>query len=136
MRRTLLLVAVACTALGLTPVASAKWCIRITTIPARPIAGTSVTLRMRTFEPVMRDDRRAGPGKPIDLGLPQQMLYLVPPHGDPVGLDLRKRRDDRSVWETRFVFPRAGRWLLRSIDETPLGPGCRGRVLLRVAPRP
>jgi hypothetical protein len=136
MRRTLLLVAVGCAALGLAPVASAKWCIRITTSPARPIVGASVVLRMQTFDPAARDGGRVGPGKPVQIGLPQQMLLLQPPRGDPVGVDLRVRRDDRSIWEARFVFPRAGLWRLRSIDETPLGAGCRGRVLLRVASRP
>jgi hypothetical protein len=134
MRRALLILAVGCAgALTLVPPASAKWCVRITAIPARPVVGDRVTLQLQTFEPVARNGRVVR-GEPVDVGS-RQMLYVEPPRGQFVGLDLRPRRDNRSIRQVRFTFPRGGVWELRSLDETPIPAGCRGRLLVRVLPR-
>ena len=131
MKRALLPLLVASVALvGATP-ASAKWCARISASPVHPVVGQPVTLRLRTFEPVWRGEGPAKPGKPMRVGAPL-MLLVLPPRGEFVGVDLHRRRDDPSRWQTTFVFRRPGDWRVRVIDETPLGVGCRGRISVRV----
>jgi hypothetical protein len=128
------LLAVGALALVAAAPASAKWCARISASPARPVVGQPVTLRLRTSEPVLVRDGWARPGTPTRVGAPL-MLLVLPPRGEFTGLDLRRRRDDPSIWQTTFVFRKPGVWRVRVIDETPLGPGCRGRVSVKVARR-
>jgi hypothetical protein len=134
MRRVLVLLLASAAALVVAAPASAKWCARISVVPARPAVGQTVTLRLRTFEAVMVSPGRAGPGKPTRLSRPQ-MLLVTPPRGEFRGVEVRRRRDPAHVWEARYVFRRAGTWSVRYIDETPLGIGCRGRITVRVLPR-
>jgi hypothetical protein len=123
-RSFLTVTAVVVAALVVPSAASAKWCLRITARPAAPTVGTAVTLRFQTLEE----------GKPTDIGSVRQMVLLQPPRGQPIALDLRRRRDNHSIWQTTFVFRMPGLWRLRSIDETPIPPSCRGRLALRVRP--
>jgi len=134
MRRIVVVLAVGAIALAAAVPASAKWCARISASPTHPVVGQPVTLRLRTTEPVLVRDGWARPGKPMRVGAPL-MLLVLPPRGEFTGLDLRRRRDDPSLWQTTFVFRRPGLWHVRVIDETPLGPGCRGRIAVRVAAR-
>lgn len=133
MRRVLVLLVTGAVALVTAAPATAKWCARISASPARPVVGQPVTLRLRTSEPVLVRDGWARPGEPTYVGAPL-MLLVIPPRGEFTGLDLRRRFDDPSIWQTRFVFRRPGLWQVRVIDETPLGLGCRGRIAVRVAP--
>jgi hypothetical protein len=131
--KRLLLVAVA--ALALAPEASAKLCVRITASPARAVVGMPVTIRVRTFEALGRVDGSFGPGEPLALQSPGPLLLLYAPGGGTRNPTLRRRADDRSIWETTVTFGRAGLWRLRLADEAPLMPGCRGRIALRVGVR-
>jgi hypothetical protein len=133
-KRLLPLVVLALAALALAPAASAKWCVRITASPARPVVGQPFTVRVQTFEPVLRGGRVAL-GKPIAMQWPAVLLLLVRPDGWMVNPTLRVHPDDPSIWQTRVTLRRAGPWLLRTADETPVPAGCRGRVALRVARR-
>jgi hypothetical protein len=133
-RRLLSLLGLALAALALAPGASAKWCVRITVTPARPVVDQPFTIRVQTFEPVLRGGR-AAPGKPIAMQAPAVLLLLVRPDGWMLNPTLRVHPDDPSIWQTRVTLRRAGRWLLRTGDETPIPAACRGRMALRVSRR-
>ena len=134
MGRALVLLVAIGVAFGAAAPASAKWCARISATPPHPVVGQKVTLRLRTFEAVLRRNGLAGPGAPTRIGGPL-MLLVTPPRGEFTGVDLRRRPDNAAVWEGTFVFRRAGAWRVQPIDETPLGVGCRGRITLRVLAR-
>lgn len=101
-------------ALTLAPEASAKMCVKITTVPARPVAGAPTTIRVTTWLPV-RDgggeywagDRRL----PVSANA-QINVRVTPPGGQPQLLRVRRRADKPSVFEGRFTFPRRGLWTL------------------------
>jgi hypothetical protein len=132
--RRLALVTLALAALALAPAASAKWCVRITASPARPVVGQPFTIRVRTFEPISRGGRVVS-GKPVAVGWPSVLLLLVRSDGWMLNPKLNVHPDDPSIWQTRVTLRRAGVWQLRTADETPIPAGCRGRIAVRVAPR-
>ena len=120
-------------ALVVAPPASAKWCVRITASPARPVVGAPVTIRVQTFHAVSRGGK-IEPGKPLVLLSPAPILLAYSPQGVMENPTLRQRRD-RSIWEGTVRFGRAGVWRLRTADEAPVLRGCLGRIQLRVAAR-
>ena len=134
MRRLLPVLGLALAALALAPAASAKWCVRISATPARPVVGQPFTIRVQTFEPVLRGGR-VTLGKPIAMQSHAVLLLLVRPDGWMLNPTLRVHPGDPSIWQTRVTLRRAGRWLLRTVDETPIPAVCRGRMALRVSRR-
>jgi hypothetical protein len=122
-------------ALVVAPPASAKWCVRITASPARPVVGAPVTIRVQTFQPDSRGDGKFEPGERLVLLSPAPILLAYSPQGVMQNPTLRQRRDDGSIWEATVTLRRTGVWRLRTADEGPVLPGCRGRIQLRVAAR-
>jgi hypothetical protein len=108
------LVLIAFVALVAAPAAHAKTCATVAVVPARPIAGQLVELRLTTWIPRW-DGNRARPAEP----------YSVPPshrlEADARGpgeryIEIRYRRStlQASVWRARVSFPVAGRWWINS----------------------
>ena len=136
MRRLLVIGVVA---LVLAPDASAKLCVKITTVPARPVAGAVTTIRMTTWQVEMvdgrpqRGDRRVGVSVDTRFNVrassPEGRWLLVPVW--------RSERSD-TVLEGRFVFPSAGVWTLAWSAFSPRNAatsGCAGLTRVRVGGR-
>jgi hypothetical protein len=124
-------------ALVLAPTASAKMCVRITTVPARPVAGAPTTIRITAVMPVPS-------GVTVKAG--HQLVPLAPSirlnvriskgHGQPRIVRARRRADDSSVLEARFTFPSAGTWTLRwAAFPDGNAPSCAGWRTVRVGGR-
>lgn len=126
------LVLVVVAALVLAPAAAAKMCVRIATVPANPIAGTPVTIRV-TAMLVTMEGTRPVPGRRT-IPLPPQArinVRVTPPGAPPQMLRVRRRADRPSVLEGRFTFPSAGAWTL-GWAAFPNYSACAGTIQVRV----
>jgi hypothetical protein len=133
--RRLLLVAVA--ALFLAPDASAKVCVRIATVPAKPVAGAQVTIRVTALSIVMSNGK-ARPGDRL-IPLPPQMqmnIRVVAPDGTARLVRTRRASDRPSVLEGTFRFPSAGAWTLSwAAWANDSNPACAGKKRVLVSGR-
>jgi hypothetical protein len=135
MRKSIPLVALA--ALVLAPTASAKMCVRIATVPAKPVAGVPTTIRITAVNPVVAAGT-VTPGRQLVPLAPNFRLNVRISKGraQPRVLSARRRPDDSSVLEVRFVFPTAGRWKLRwAAFPDGNAPSCAGWRSVRVGGR-
>jgi hypothetical protein len=100
-------------ALTLAPEASAKMCVRITTVPAKPVAGAPTTIRVTALSIVVSDGR-ARPGNRLIPLSPQTQhnLRVVSPAGRSLLVRVRRSADRPSVLEGSFSFASAGAWTL------------------------
>jgi hypothetical protein len=133
--KRLALVAVA--ALVLAPEASAKMCVRITTVPARPVVGAPVTIRMTALSIVMANGR-ARPGDHLIPLAPETefKVRLISPTATWRHVYVRRRADRPSVLEGRFTFPSAGMWTLSwSAWTNGSNPECAGTKRVHVSVR-
>jgi hypothetical protein len=131
--KRLLLVGLA--ALTLAPEASAKMCVKIETVPARPLAGAPVTIRVTALSIVVRNGR-ARPGDQL-IGLsPQTRLNIRALAPDGTARTVLVRRSARSVLEGRFRFPSAGAWTLSwAAWANDSNPACAGKTRIQVVRR-
>jgi hypothetical protein len=105
---------VALAALVVAEPASAKMCVRIATVPVRPVAGAATTIRITTVNPVVANGT-VTPGKrmvPVAANF-RLNLRISKGRAQPRVVIARRRADSPSVLEVRFVFPAAGMWTLR-----------------------
>lgn len=134
MRRLLLVAAVA---LVLTPDAGAKMCVKITTVPARPVAGAPVTIQV-TAVSIVVSNGRARPGDkliPVSPGT-ELNVRLISPTGTWRLAHVRRRADRPSLLEGRFTFPSGGTWTLSwSAWANGSNPECAGTRVVRVGRR-
>ena len=120
-------------ALAFASEASAKMCVKIATVPARPVAGAPVTIRVTTWLPVRSGggEYRAGDRRlPVPANA-QINVRVTPPGAQPQLLRVRRRADRPSVLEGRFTFPRAGLWTF-AWAAFPHYSACGGATRVRV----
>ena len=117
------------------PEASAKMCVRIETVPARPVAGVPATIRVTALSIVVRDGR-ARPGDQL-IGLsPQTRLNIRAVAPDGAVRTVLVRRTARSVLVGRFIFPSAGAWTLSwAAWPNDSNPACAGTKRVGVSGR-
>jgi hypothetical protein len=128
---------VALAALVLAPPASAKMCIRIATVPARPVAGAMTTIRVTTWNVVLVDGRLRRGNQPIPMSTGARLdVRVTSPGGVSRVVSVRRRDARRSVLEGRFVFPTSGLWKLEWDAFTPRNAAaCAGATRVRVGGR-
>jgi hypothetical protein len=124
-------------ALLLAPVASAKMCIRIATVPAQPVAGAMTTIRVTALVPVAANGT-VGPGRRT-MPVPADMrvnLRISRAGAQPRVVTARRLADRASVLEVRFAFPTAGTWTVRwAAFPDGNAPSCAGWRNVRVGGR-
>jgi hypothetical protein len=133
--KRLLVVAVA--ALVLAPGASAKMCVKIAAVPARPVAGTQVTIRVTALSIVLSNGR-ARPGDHLIPLSPESQLNIrvVSPGGVARLVRVRRSAGRPSVLEGSFAFPSAGVWTLSwAAWANDSNPACAGKKRVRVGGR-
>ena len=135
MKKLIPLVALA--ALALAPPASAKMCVRIATVPARPVAGAQTTIRITAVNPVVADGTVTPGRQLVPLAANFRLNVRVSKgRAQPRVLSARRRADDPSVLEVSFVFPTAGMWRLRwAAFPDGNAPSCAGARNVRVGGR-
>jgi hypothetical protein len=124
-------------ALVLPPAASAKLCVKITTVPARPVAGAVTTIRMTTWQIEMVDGHPERGNTRVPISADTHFNVRATPAAGRYRL-VPVWRTDRSdsVLEGRFVFPSAGVWTLAWSAFSPRYAGnCAGRTQVRVGGR-
>jgi hypothetical protein len=124
-------------ALVLTPTASAKMCIRIATVPARPVAGAMTTIRVTTWNVVLVDGRLRRGNQSIPMSTAARLdVRVTSPGGVSRVVTVRRRDARKSVLEGRFAFPASGLWTLEWDAFIPRnGAACAGATRVRVAGR-
>jgi hypothetical protein len=123
-------------ALVLAPEASAKMCVKITTVPARPVAGTPVTIRVTALSIVMSNGRARPGDQLVPLSRSAELnIRAVSPVGKWHLVRVR-RSGRRSVLEGSFSFPSAGVWTLSwAAWANDSNPACAGKKRVRVGGR-
>jgi hypothetical protein len=124
-------------ALVLAPPASAKLCVKVRTVPARPVAGAVTTIRMTTWEIEMVDGRpqRGDHRVPVSAGT-RFNVRVTSPAGRARLVPVRRSASSDAMLEGRFVFPSSGTWTLAWSAFTPRNAlGCAGLTHVRVVGR-
>jgi hypothetical protein len=112
--RKILLIAVA--ALAFAPEAGAKVCASVRVVPAHPVVGQSVHVRLTTWMPRWVGSRAyfaRHEGLPTSRPL---RVQVAPPHAAPFTIAPRRDPARNWSWQATFKFARAGNWKLRPDD--------------------
>jgi hypothetical protein len=111
-RRLIPLVALA--ALVFAPPAGAKMCVRIATVPAKPVAGAMTTIRVTALVPVATNGTVTPGSRTVRLPADMRINLRISRAGaQPRVVTARRLADRPSVLEVRFLFPAAGLWTVR-----------------------
>jgi hypothetical protein len=131
--KRLLLVGLA--ALALAPEASAKMCVRIETVPAWPVAGAPVTIRVTALSIVVSNGRARPGDQRIELS-PATRLNIRAVAPDGTIRAVLVRASGRYELEGTIRFASAGTWTLSwAAWANDWNPECAGRMRVRVRAR-
>lgn len=118
------------TALLTAPAANAALCIRLSTLPARPVVGNGTIVELRTFVPLV-----GGRLKPwVVRGYPFR-VEAVAPRGQAFPIKVKPGRSPYA-WRGNVRFPSAGVWTVRVRNFGPrYQAGCGEQLEVRVRAR-
>lgn len=120
-------------ALVAAPSAHGKGCARITTTTP-VVAGKPARITLTTLLPTYSTRGALVDLQPYADGIVAMSVFVQPPFGNAVLLQLVRSRSDRSRWTARFVFSKAGTWWVTSTalpDGLPASCSGKKRVVVR-----
>ena len=109
--------------------------VRLSTVPARPVALEPTRVVLRTYLPLLRSDGtccRLEPGGPRRYPF---RVVAISPSGKTFGVAVQRVRPN--VWHGVFRFRAPGHWQVRVANYDHLGsvlPGARPRLNVHVSP--
>jgi hypothetical protein len=119
-------------AVALAAPAGAALEVRLSVVPAKPLAGKRTVVQLRPYWTYLRPDGSCCRLEPANVAYPFR-LEAVSPTGRIFKLRVR-RGSNRFLWTTAFSFRAAGRWTLREPHWGPdFSTSAGGRPRIRVA---